>query len=166
MQRRPRSKLWLVWLAIASLLVIGGFAYRTVPRRDFAPESKELAVPAGWLDLGSCAFTRSFDGKRLLTLSEDQSAELQEPQPEQKKEGNTRFRKGEWSYDEQSKRYAITMNDQTSKYSLLSQEGIETCILVNGNLETANLRESWFSTAEDPSDFDDRSDYSEGHEPH
>ena len=82
-----------------------------------------------------------------MALKDDQSAEVHEPSPpvQQSKEGDERVSTGRWSYDEASKQYAVTVSGQTTNYSLLSQDGIETCMLVKGVFEAANLRESWFS---------------------
>ena len=62
--------------------------------------------------------------------------------------------KGRWSYNEASKQYAITIDGETKHYSLFSREGIETCILVDGDFGAANLRESWFAVHYDLRDFE------------
>jgi hypothetical protein len=82
-----------------------------------------------------------------MTLKDDQTAEVREPsQPAQQgNKENERASKGRWSYDETSEQYDVTVGGKTTNYSLLSQDGIETCILVKGVFEAANLRESWFS---------------------
>ncbi len=76
-----------------------------------------------------------------MALEDDQSVEVWQ----QAKKGDERISKGRWTYDETSKQYAVTVSGETTNYSLLSQDGIETCILVKGAFEAANLRESWFS---------------------
>jgi hypothetical protein len=93
-----------------------------------------------------------------MALKDDQSAEVHEPSPpvRQSKEGDERVSIGRWSYDEASKQYAITVRGQTTNYSLLSHDGIETCMLVKGLFEAANLRESWYSpSAQDYAPEDD-----------
>jgi hypothetical protein len=60
---------------------------------------------------------------------------------------------GKWNYNEISKEYVITFNDQTTNYSLLLKDDVATCILVKGDLTAANLLESWFATIDGgPSD--------------
>jgi hypothetical protein len=66
---------------------------------------------------------------------------------------------GKWSYDETSKQFSVTLNGETTDYTLLSQDGVATCILVKGGLSNANLRESWFATIDDSAD--DMPDHSE-----
>jgi hypothetical protein len=72
-----------------------------------------------------------------MALKDDQSAQVHEPSPpvRQSKEGDERVSIGRWSYDEASKQYAITVRGQTTNYSLLSHDGIETCMLVKGCLK-------------------------------
>jgi len=48
------------------------------------------------------------------------------------------------------------LNAVTTSYSLLSKDGIATCILVKGEFGAANLLESWFAPTEDGSDGDDQ----------
>ena len=112
------------------------------------------------MELGSCTFTRSFDGRRQMALNDDQSVEMREPSPpvQQSKEGAEHISTGRWSYDKMSKQYAVTVLGETTNYSLMSQDGIETCILVKGSFEAADLRESWFSASanDEPPDDDSR----------
>ena len=41
--------------------------------------------------------------------------------------------------------YAITLNGMTSVYSVVQPENSHTCLLIKGDLKSANLGESWFS---------------------
>ena len=148
-RERPPSRLRMLLLTVA-LLLIGGVAYRAVVRTDVTQKTEERSLPAGWLDLSSCAFTKSFDGKKWLMLGDDQSAQLREAlAPEPDKAINERVSTGKWSYDEVSKQYSVTLDGETTKYALVSQDGVATCILVKGDLRNANLRESWFATIDD-----------------
>jgi hypothetical protein len=155
-----RSKPRAPWLALILLLIGGVVAYRVFFRTDIGRTHEERTLPAGWLDLSSCSFTRSFDGTKWLTLADDQSAQSREAlSPEQGKARNERVSTGKWSYDETSKQFSVTLNGETTDYTLLSQDGVATCILVKGGLSNANLRESWFATIDDSAD--DMPDYSE-----
>ena len=119
-------------------------------RTDIGQEGQERPLPVGSIELSSCFVTRSFDGNKWLTLEDDQTAQLREAlPPEQGKTKNERLSTGKWSYDETSKHYSVTLDGETTSYTLLSQDGVATCILVKGDLSNANLRESWFATVDD-----------------
>jgi hypothetical protein len=146
-----RPKIKALWLAVP-LLLIGAFGYRVFVRTDIGQEAQERPLPSGWIELSSCFVTRSFDGNKWLTLEDDQTAQLREALPsEQGKTKNERLSTGKWSYDETSKHYSVTLDGETTSYTFLSQDGVATCILVKGDLSNANLRESWFATADDES---------------
>ena len=157
---RPGANSWWPWVAVVALLVVGGITYRAFFLTDVAQHAERPPLAAGWMELGSCTFTRSFDGRRQMALNDDQSVEVREPSPpvQQSKEGAERVSTGRWSYDKMSKQYAVTVLGETTNYSLLSQDGIETCILVKGSFEAADLRESWFSASanDEPPDDDSR----------
>jgi hypothetical protein len=54
------------------------------------------------------------------------------------------------------KEYAVTINGETTNYSLLNEQDIPGCMLVKGKINQANLLESWFATTgEEPEDQDD-----------
>jgi hypothetical protein len=67
---------------------------------------------------------------------------------------------GKWSYDLESKRYAITLDEETATYSLLSRGEPTICILFKGDLGAADLRASWFSfpSNDDPRDSEMQDD--------
>jgi hypothetical protein len=107
------------------------------------------AVSAAWDDLDECSTTTSIDGQRWLTLSSDQTAELTDRSKQATKSNAAEIRSGKWAYDEPAKKYLVTLDGQTTPYSIWSLEGVATCILVGGSLENANLRASWFSASDD-----------------
>jgi hypothetical protein len=149
--------------AIFWIGVIGVLTYAIFFRADRA-KIKPQVFPMGWTELGGCVATTSLDGKRWLTLTDDQTAELTEvPRPESDK--NIRVTFGKWSYDGDSKKYAITFNNETTNYLLLSRNDVATCILLKGDLDAANLLESWFETTDDSAP-EGGPDYSERNEPH
>jgi hypothetical protein len=140
------------WLVLGVLyLVFGrGSSAVTVP-----PPPQPII--SGWNDLAQCTFLTSLDETRELTLTEKQGAEFREGAPSQgteKAEG--RFIEGVWNYDAGSKRYLITLDGETTSYALLSRGDPTTCILVKGDLGTADLRASWFSfpSKDDVPDYD------------
>jgi hypothetical protein len=130
-----------------------GFVFSS---RDIAARPQKPAV-LGWNDLETCAFLTSLDDKKNLTLTEDQGAELMEAAPDEN-DAPTESKKlqGRWGYDAGSKRYSITLNGDTATYTLISRGEPATCILVKGDLDTADLRASWFSfpSNDDVLDYD------------
>lgn len=154
------QKLRVPWL---NLIVIGcvGIAIYGMFFRGHHSKPEAPNPPAGWLDLLGCTETRSFDGTKWLSLSEDRTAALHE----QLGKPTEQLSKGEWSYDETAKTYAITINGQMTNYFVFNQQDIPGCMLVRGNLNEANLLESWFATM-DGRDDDYGPGYDEAHEPH
>ena len=69
-------------------------------------------------------------------------------------EGKDRLSNGEWRYDEATTQYAITINGETTSYSLFSTDDINTCMLFKGDIASADLRESWFTTMGSPDEYD------------
>jgi hypothetical protein len=116
-------------------------------RGDHTKKAMVSEPPTGWLDLLSCTETRSFDGTKWLSLSEDKSAELHESlRTESHGKAAQRLSRGGWTYDPATKRYAITIDGATTSYLLLNEEDIPGCMLVQGTLSEANLLQSWFAT--------------------
>ena len=107
----------------------------------------ELPVlPAGWMRLASCEHTMSLDGNKLLDLSDDHRAALEDhSRLNDSLDAEIRFVSGQWSYDEASNRYAITIAGETTTYSLVSSDEGDVCMLIKGELSAADLRASWFS---------------------
>ncbi len=137
------------WIA----LIVTACASLAIYEIYFRPDKTELRpLETGWFDLSSCAVTRSFDGTKWLSLSDDRSAELRESKKSE--EGKDRLSKGEWRYDEATTQYAITINGKTTSYSLFSTDDINTCMLFKGDIASADLRESWFTTMGSPDEYD------------
>jgi hypothetical protein len=59
-----------------------------------------------------------------------------------------------WSYDAGSKRYAITLNGETTTYALLARGEPTACILFRGDFRAADLSESWFSFPSEDHGYD------------
>jgi hypothetical protein len=115
--RGQRINSWRLWLVIVALVVVGGITYRAFFLTDVTQHGERTPLAAGWMELGSCTFTRSFDGRRQMALNEDQTAEVREPsQPvQQSKEGDEHASKGRWSYDEDVeaiRRHSERWNDE------------------------------------------------------
>lgn len=149
-----------VWAAIVVTCVVVGVAYRM--RGPVAVETPEPPIfPVGWVDLAPCAFLATLDGARELTLTEDNLAKLWDLTPlKDGEDSKNRQIDGTWAYDQASKRYAIALAGQTTTYLLLARGDPVTCILLKGELRSADLSASWFSFPSnddlDPRDYDNR----------
>ena len=108
----------LPWLIALALGVIGLLVYALFFRSHHTEKTEKAEPPPGWDELSSCTVVRSFDGTRWLSFSDDKSVELLEALPSERRD------KGEWSYDEESKKYLVTINGVTISYSLFSQQGV------------------------------------------
>jgi hypothetical protein len=149
-KRRRATSQWMWALVPLGLVLVCGFSLLGSSVK--APP--ELSNPAGWVQLGECAFTKSLDGKKVLKLLYDGSAQLLDALANDAKE---RRAIGAWTYDEVTRSYSITLNNTTRSYSLVSPEFLSTCILFSGSIDVAKLRDSWFpSEDDDPGDYDYR----------
>jgi hypothetical protein len=102
-------------------------------------------VIPGWDDLLYCADVASLDGTRRVTFAENHSVYFHD----ENVEGRTN---DTWSFDQELKRYTITLKGQATTYSLISPKGANTCMLIKGNVEAADLRGSWFASFPDNDD--------------
>jgi hypothetical protein len=113
----------------------------------------------GWDGLISCSDSTSLDGTRRLSVSENSHAILYEAhRPSDRRRGNeTISKEGTWSFDEISKRYLVVLNGETTTYLLVSPESGGMCMLIAGDVQSADLRQSWFSSpADDNHEPDDQ----------
>jgi hypothetical protein len=105
-------------------------------------------VIPGWEGISTCSFMVSFDGKRRLWLSENHFARIEEP--------DQASADGSWSFDESTSKYAITVRNESITYSVVAPGGGDNCMLIKGDLATADLPRSWFYSR---GEVDDQSDY-------
>jgi hypothetical protein len=116
---------------------------------NVAFKQREAAqVIPGWDGISSCSFTVSFDGKRRLWLSENHFARIEEP--------DQASADGSWSFDESTTKYIVTVHDESVTYSVVAPGDGDNCMLIKGDLATADLPRSWFYSR---ADLDDQSDY-------
>jgi hypothetical protein len=151
---RPKTvsrPLW--WLNAIALGCVGLAVYWIFFRGEGErPAKRPISESSSeWLDLLGCTDTRSLDGKRQLSLSEDKSAKLIETTWTEGK-ASQRTAKGNWSYDPTVKRYVVIINGATTGYLLANDGRLQGCMLVKGTLGDANLLESWFASMDDNDD--------------
>src|ERR1700730_601171 len=103
-------------------------------------------VIPGWDGISSCSFMVSFDGKRRLWLSENNFARIDG--------ANGPSTDGSWSFDESTRKYTIAVPEPVVYSAIAPGEGND-CMLIRGELETADLHRSWFYSR---ADLDDQSD--------
>ena len=122
------------------------FVYWTFVHR---PEMVPTAL--GWDDLISCSDSTSLDGTRRLSVSGNSNATLYEARgPSDRSRDNEAISKeGTWSFDEISKRYLVVLNGETTTYLLVIPEGGGMCMLIAGDIQSADLRQSYFSSPGD-----------------
>jgi len=104
-------------------------------------------IVAGWDGISSCSFMVSLDGKRRLWLSENHFVRIEEPD-----QANS---DGSWSVDESTGKYIVTVHGQSVTYSVVAPGDGDNCMLIKGDLATADLSRSWFYSR---ANLDDQSD--------
>jgi hypothetical protein len=95
----------------------------------------------GWDELVACADLVSVDGSKQMKLFENHFVRFFDG-------GATKdVGSGKWSYFVQSKEYSVARAGQSSNYFIVAPKGTDTCMLIKGSVEAADLRGSWFSSA-------------------
>jgi hypothetical protein len=136
----------LVVLSIVGWLVVDG-------RGDSASDpATETIVARGWDDLVPCSLVRSFDGGKVLRFEDDGRVSMWEVLANAKPKTD---RDGNWSFDEFARRYVVSFDKDVKSYNLQSFDDGKYCLLVNGDMQSANLKESWFSFSEDDDPYVD-----------
>jgi hypothetical protein len=135
------------WGGVLLLIcLVGAGIYWVFGRNQTDHQAKDTLAP-GWYDLLDCSYTVSLDGTKELNVFENHGAVLYDKSV--KMNGKYRAIDGNWTFDEVTKLYSVTLNGETETYSLLGPEGATgICMLVKGDLGAADLRGSWFSTSD------------------
>jgi len=149
----PRTRLWPKILLVSAIGVASYllFFFFRGPNDEAASVPNPPPAP-GYTELSSCTETESLDGKKTLSLTDNSEAVL----TEEGNDGKNHTITGNWSFDAGLKRYAVTLNGETTEYSIVSLERIGICILVKGDVGAADLRASWFASSVDDDPGDDR----------
>jgi hypothetical protein len=153
---RPSSfRKWINGYLLVAALACAPLVYWVFVRDDAVLLTQMKPAVPGWDDLIPCSLVTSFEGTKQLTLFENHRVKLLEEA--RSKDGHPQNQdEGLWSFDGDSKRYSLTLNGVTMVYTLVSPEQTDTCILISGDLEAANLRRSWFSTTNSATESDDQ----------
>jgi hypothetical protein len=152
----PLKKRYWLYAALACVVAAGIYVMFIRSKTDDAATIATHPSPPGWDDLVPCSDTVSFDGTKNLALLDDRRAILR---AEKGNDGKDQIVEGLWSFDENSKRYAVTLDGMTTTYSIASLPSASAgiCMLIVGDLTAADLRASWFSSPNE----DDLGDYHE-----
>lgn len=112
----------------------------------------------GWDDLISCSYSTSLDGTKRLSIFENSHAALFEERGPADRKGDQEGPsiEGTWSFDQISKRYLVVFNGETTPYLLVSPQGGGMCMLIAGDIKSADLSQSWFSYPADENDLGDQ----------
>lgn len=117
------------------------------------PKQELELWPAGWEDLIDCSYTASIDGTKELNLFDNNRAVFYDKST--KENGKYRTIDGNWAFDQNSKRYAVTLNGDTTVYSIVEPSGWGSCMLVKGELTAVDLSAAWFAIPSDADGADD-----------
>lgn len=105
---KPQSRmryLWPIFWGCAGL----GIIYLTLDRHKAVEQRVKLP---GWTNLLPCSYAASFDGTKELSLSEEGRAVLYDKLA---KGGSI---DGNWTFDETSNLYTVTINGEIATYSV------------------------------------------------
>jgi hypothetical protein len=134
--------------------LVAGSAYWMLHSRAAEPKPpRELDAP-GWSRLESCAETASIDGTKRLTLLANGGAFYEVVKPEGT--GQEAITEGKWSFDAAPGRIRIEVGDVDRSYLVVKPIGLSGCILIAGELRSADLTASWFlfGVEDDDGSFD------------
>jgi hypothetical protein len=136
-------------VAVAVVTVI----YLMFLRQPSELHTASVAAP-GWEELGSCSETISLDGSRSLSLHSDGRVSFARTSAQTEKAArDNAIERGNWKYDETSKRYLITRGEDAAPYSLVSSDEASVCILISGSPTSADLTSSWFAVRSHDEDY-------------
>jgi len=146
-----RDKEWgsLIFLGC---IVIGGI-YWAVSAWSSKPKQESEPWPPGFEDLIGCSYTASIDGTKELNLLDNGTAVFYDKSI---KEGKKyRMIDGNWTFDQNSKHYTVTLDGASTVYSIVEPAGWGSCLLVRGELTAVDLSAAWFAIPSDPDSADD-----------
>jgi len=134
-----------LWPRVSTLLAVY-FVVRGIYWIHTRPIPIVKPSTPGWDQLEPCSSLSSLSGGKYLTLFEDQHAELVQYAPaENGKDSADIIINGRWCYEPSSAQYSITIEGNTTSYSLFAPEHLAICILAKGAMDEANLYDSWFT---------------------
>jgi hypothetical protein len=152
-ERRGVSKGHIA-VAMALALSVGYCSF--VSRNSGDDRLVQSPAMPGWDELGSCTETISLDEEKTLTLADDGSVTLVDYSKATGSSKEAPVEYGQWRYEPEPKRYAVVIGGLETRYLFLSMDNV--CALIKGDLRTADLTQSWFSTVDtmdyDPGDYE------------
>jgi hypothetical protein len=140
-QRTAPTALSIIQSALLACSVVA-LAFWILYPRDAEPRPPVEPDAPGWSELESCAETTSFDGTKRLTLLAKGGASYEEVKPEGADQEATK--EGKWSLEAAPNRYRIEVGEVERTYLLVKPTGSSGCLLIAGELRSADLTASWF----------------------
>jgi hypothetical protein len=124
------------WTGVAFFIFVAAAGYLAITERDAQRSAPEPV--AGWKELDDCLPMQSLDGTRELIPAETGAIQVRGDKRDDE------MPTGEWTFDEGSKRYLITIGAERVLYSLVRPKDSEVCILARGELASADMTASWY----------------------
>jgi hypothetical protein len=137
-----------VLLLVCILAGVGYWIFSALTSNTPQPEP----WPPGFEELIDCSYTASLDGTKELELFENNVAVMYDKSI--KENGRYRTLDGKWTFDETTKRYTVSLNNEPAVYSVVEPGGWGSCMLVKGDLRAVDLTTSWFAVPSDRSSDD------------
>jgi hypothetical protein len=147
--RPPRQNLkeWGSLLLLGCIIAGGaGGIYWAVSAWDKSRQELD-PWPLGWEELLDCSYTASIDGTKELNLFDNHRAVLYDKST--KEGGKYRTLDGKWAFDQAAKHYTVTLNGDSTVYSVVEPPGWGSCMLVKGDITAADLSATWFAIPSD-----------------
>jgi hypothetical protein len=148
--RSAKRSEWL-WAFVTAGSTAVAVVYLILTPIPFSGSSAK-ALSVGWNALQACGTMRSADGSREIEFHEDQTGILREAATDEDEDETSKGSEIKWEYV--AKQYSITIDGAKESFSLLSVDSPGICILVKGNLASADLRGSWFASRTSTPDAD------------
>jgi hypothetical protein len=134
-------------LILAGLIALALYIWLAIPTTKWPIRP----ISAGWDDLIFCLDLVSFDGAKTLSITEDGTATIEQ----KSRPGSSTKVVGTWQLSGQPNRYILKFNEKENSYERIAPSGADMCMLVAGNADIADLRQSWFAIRSDDGPLED-----------
>ena len=142
------AKLKAIWTAgvlaaIVPAILVSSLTSSVSFDKSLADKDQYLPI-AQWLYI--CSPYKSFDGMRALDFSrKGHSVRMTEEVSSETRTAATHSN-GTWEADEKAKRVSVDLRSERIKYDYIAvmTSSLDQCILAAGDINSADLRNSWF----------------------
>jgi hypothetical protein len=141
----PRRKTWA--RVVGSVIFLGGVSLGVYYLVTHSTPHREPEPPKpGWEQLARCSFLTSLDGNKDLSLWDDGRAELFD---NTSKDKDVVAVEGQWRFEQATNLFAVIFDGVSKSYAVVEPGQGPICMLLKGDLQAADLKESWFSPTSD-----------------